>query len=350
MFIQSLTPFYQTIQPLWADLRLSKSTVFKQPEKNSLASNIAASIDYQRRDAVIPVSVQVQARTQNLATVVGGAVNNNAYGTSRSQTIENYLEGASDVIDQMEALREEAADPGVSAGDRRQMNTDLQGLLAKFDDYYANGYYGNDHVLQGGSYSVAVGIDGEATTFNNGNLDREALGLVDLDISTTQGAAAVESILAGAKSSIAGQVLGVQSNLAVFNSYETADNSYQGVAEVAETTGLEANSVYGTVQQVLEEIANSMNSSIPSQALNIDSLVIDTLLSQTAAASMPSPSPKTTQQAEESSQASSKPTVKTETASSKGKASNSISSASAASVSSAGASSSSTVSSAAASH
>ncbi len=282
MFVQSLTPFFDSIQPSWENLKLSQHTLFKQIDKHTLESNLLDSITYQRADAVIPIDVQVSSRTRSLATIIGGTTSNIDYGVARTQTVKGYLDGASDVVDTMEALRLQATDPSYGTADREKLNADFQTLLTKFDDFYQNGAYGTSRVLQGGTYDVTVGLNGQSMTVSNGNLDRQHLGLVNLDISTASGAAAAETVLSAAKSDITGQSLGAQTSIAVLDAFKTANTSYESVATRAGTTPLSADSVYSQLMQAIEAINRNLNASIPSQAQNLDSVVVSALITTPA--------------------------------------------------------------------
>ncbi len=120
------------------------------------------------------------------------------FASSRSQTVDSYLQNTNDAMGRLKELSVKAADGMLTDTDREAINAEAQEILKQVDQNYQTANFNGQKILQGGTENVAVTSDGDSIEVHNGNISRQTLGLEDFDLSTQEGATAALGSVDGA--------------------------------------------------------------------------------------------------------------------------------------------------------
>ena len=174
-----------------------------------------------------PALLAIGQRMLDMASTTSVANSNVNFATSRSQTIDSYLQNSSDVISRLKELSVQSANGTLTDVDREAIDAEANELLKGLDLNYHTANFNGQKILQGGSESVAVTGDGETLNVRNGDVSRTTLGLEDIDLSTMEGATAALDALDDAMDSLGEQRANVGTDLNTLEGRYQANMDYE---------------------------------------------------------------------------------------------------------------------------
>lgn len=222
-----------------------------------------------------PISVEVNAKTQELSSQTTSANNNILGALSRNSMMQSYLKEAISIVEELQETAETAEEDTTSDSARSSLNQKAEDLLQKLDDFYVNAKYQDEYIMRGGTGTVAVGTNGQEITFSYGDMSRSNLSINNVDLSSKSSATTATENLETALSDLETQYSIITEdgkNLSAYSSVnsESLDGTklnadYQLKAEYAQTAfqnsqaAIDAKMIFAVNVQGSELRSNTIN-------------------------------------------------------------------------------------------
>ncbi|OVE78293.1 hypothetical protein BVX99_00270 [bacterium F16] len=221
-----------------------------------------------------PAMLMIGQRMLNNAQSTSVANLNVNFASSRSQTVDSYLQGSQDTMSRLKELSVQANNGILSDADRESINTEAQELLKGLDQNYQSANFNGQKILQGGTVDVAVNSAGDSIQLNSADISRETLGIENIDLSTSEGAAAALESLDGAIDLLSEQRAKVGSDLRVLDDRFASNLDYEANLRESGSKLTDLDYAFGASEHAAGSIQSQIALAMTAQANNLQGATI----------------------------------------------------------------------------